>query len=215
MELYERIRRDRRVEPDVSIRELSRRYRVHRRDVRAALASPVPRPRKTPERAAPALGPHEATIRRWLREDLDAPRKQRHTARRIWQRLVAEHGADVGESTVRAFVAVARREVALEAGHVPKVTIVQQHPPTAAEAEVDFGEFDATIGGVVVRVWLFVMRLSHSGRAFAYAYGHEAQEAFFDGHVGAFAWLGGVPGRVRLTQPTDRHRPTRQRGGTH
>jgi transposase len=196
VELYERIRRDRRVEPDVSIRELSRRYRVHRRDVRAALASPVPPPRKTPERASPALGPHEATIRRWLREDLAAPKKQRHTARRIWQRLVAERGADVGESTVRAFVARARAEVALEAGHAPEVAVPQEHPP-AAEAEVDFGEFDATIGGVVVRVWLFVMRLSHSGRAFAHAYGHQAQEAFFDGHARAFAWLGGVPGRVR------------------
>jgi len=196
VELYERIRRDRRVEPDVSIRELSRRYRVHRRDVRAALASPIPPARKTPERAAPALGPYEEIIRGWLREDLDAPVKQRHTARRVWQRLIAEQGADVGESTVRAFVARARAEIALEQGRAPEVTVPQQHPP-AAEAEVDFGEFDAMIAGVVVRLWLFILRLSHSGRAFAYAYGHQAQEAFFDGHVRAFAWLGGVPGRVR------------------
>jgi transposase len=160
------------------------------------LASPIPPLRKVPERVAPALGPYEATIRRWLREDLDAPRKQRHTARRVWQRLVAEEGADVGESTVRAFVAEVRAELALEHRSVADVMVVQEHAP-AAEAEVDFGEFDATIGGVVVRVWLFVLRLSHSGRAFAYAYGHQAQEAFFDGHVRAFAWLDGVPGRVR------------------
>ena len=196
MELYERIRRDRRVEPDVSIRELARRYRVHRRDVRAALASPTPRPRKTPARAAPALGPYEATIRRWLREDLDAPVKQRHTARRVWQRLVAEEGADVAESTVRAFVAKVRGEIALERGQVPEVVVPQEHPP-AAEGEVDFGECYAVIAGDTVKVHLFILRLSHSGRAFAHAYGHQAQEAFFDGHVGAFAWLGGVPGRVR------------------
>jgi transposase len=196
VELYERIRRDRRVDPDVSIRELARRYRVHRRDVRAALASPTPPARKTPERVAPALGPYEATIRRWLRADLDAPVKQRHTARRVWQRLIAEYDADVGESTVRAFVAEVRGELALEQRSVADVVVVQEHPP-AAEAEVDFGEFDATIAGVVVRVWLFVLRLSHSGRAFAHAYGHQAQEAFFDGHVRGFAWLGGVPGRVR------------------
>jgi transposase len=197
VELYERIRRDRRVDPDVSVRELSRRYRVHRRDVRAALASATPSARKTPERVSPALGPHEETIRRWLRQDLDAPPKQRHTARRVWQRLVAERGADVGESTVRAFVARARAELALERGDaVGDVTVPQEHPE-AAESEVDFGEFNARVAGVVVVVYLFVMRLSCSGRAFAYAYAHQAQEAFFDGHVRAFAWFGGVPGRVR------------------
>lgn len=196
MELYERIRRDRRVDPQVSIRELARRYRVHRRDVRAALASATPPPRKTPERSSPALGPYEATIRRWLREDLDAPVKQRHTARRVWQRLIVEHDADVAESTVRAFVAAVRAELSVEQRSVADVIVVQEHPP-AAEAEVDFGEFYATIAGVVVKVHLFVLRLSHSGRVFAHAYGHQAQEAFFDGHVRAFAWLGGVPGRVR------------------
>jgi transposase len=197
VELYERIRRDRRVDPDVSVRELSRRYRVHRRDVRAALASPVPPSRKTSERASPALGPHEETIRQWLRQDLDAPPKQRHTARRVWQRLVVERGADVGESTVRAFVARARAELALERGHAQgQVTVPQEHPP-AAESEVDFGELAASIAGVVVGLYLFVMRLSCSGRAFAYVYAHQAQEAFFDGHVRAFAWFGGVPGRVR------------------
>ena len=197
MELYERIRRDRRVDPRVGIRELSRRYRVHRRDVRAALVSPVPPPRKAAVRVAPALGPHEATIRQWLREDLDAPPKQRHTARRVWQRLVAERGADVGESTVRAFVARVRAELALERGHAEgDVAVPQEHPP-AAESEVDFGELNARIAGLVVGLYLFVMRLSCSGRAFAYAYAHQAQEAFFDGHVRAFAWFGGVPGRVR------------------
>jgi transposase len=197
VELYERIRRDRRVDPRVGIRELSRRYRVHRRDVRQALASAVPPPRKAAVRVSPALGPHEATIRQWLRQDLDAPAKQRHTARRVWQRLVAEHGADVGESTVRAFVAKARAELALEQGHAQgDVTVVQEHP-AAAESEVDFGEFNAVIAGVVVGLYLFVMRLSCSGRAFAYAYAHQAQEAFFDGHVRAFEWFGGVPGRVR------------------
>jgi transposase len=197
VELYERIRRDRRVDPQVGIRELSRRYRVHRRDVRQALASATPPSRKTPVRALPALGPYEATIRGWLRADLDAPPKQRHTARRVWQRLVAEHGADVGESTVRAFVARVRAELALEQGHAEgDVTVPQEHPP-AAESEVDFGEFNAIVAGVVAKLYLFVMRLSCSGRAFAYAYAHQAQEAFFDGHVRAFAHFGGVPGRVR------------------
>jgi len=196
VELYEAIRRDRRLDPGVSVRELSRRHRVHRRDVHRALASAVPPARKTPQRASPALGVHEATIRRWLREDLSAPRKQRHTARRVWQRLIGEEGADVAESTVRAFVAKVRAELAVEVGVAADVAIVQEHL-AGGEAEVDFGEFEACIGGVVVRLFLFIMRLSHSGRAFAFAYGHQAQEAFFDGHVRAFAAFGGVPGRVR------------------
>lgn len=103
MELFERIRRDHRKE-GLSIRTLARRHEVHRRTVRQALASALPPPRVVPPRAAPALGPWKATIDGWLTADLTAPRKQRHTARRVWQRLLDEHGAEVGESTVRAYV---------------------------------------------------------------------------------------------------------------
>lgn len=49
------------------------------------------------------------TIDAWLEADREAPRKQHHTARRVWQRLVDEHRADVGESTVRRYVAEVRR----------------------------------------------------------------------------------------------------------
>ena len=66
-----------------------------------------------------------------------------------------------------------------------------------AEAEVDFGEFYATIAGLVVKCWMFVMRLSHSGKAFHVAFATQAQEAFLEGHVLAFEYFGGVPGRIR------------------
>jgi transposase len=192
VELYDRIRTDRRV-GKLSIRELARRHGVHRRTVREALASATPKDRKPPERGVPALGPHAATVRGWLEADRSAPRKQRHTARRVWQRLVAERGADVAESTVRAFVARVRAEL----GEAERdVAIVQEHAP-GAEAEVDFGEFEAQVAGTVCRLWLFHMRLSHSGRSFAVAYAHQAQEAFFEGHVLAFAAFGGCPARVR------------------
>jgi hypothetical protein len=100
VELFERIRREHRDE-GVGIRALAERHRVHRRTVRQALASAVPPARKTPERPAPALGGHEATVRAWLVEDQAAPPKQRHTARWVWQRLRDERGAVVAESTVR------------------------------------------------------------------------------------------------------------------
>lgn len=193
MEQFEGIRRDRRDE-QLSIRELARRHGVHRRTVRAALVDATPPARKVPERSAPVLGPHEQVVRRWLTEDLDAPRKQRHTARRVWQRLVEEQGADVAESTVRAWVAQLKVEVGLAR---KEVMVPQAHGP-AEEAEVDFGEFRAVIGGVTMRLWMFVLRLSHSGKAVHIAYANQAQESFLDGHVRAFAVLEGVPvGMIR------------------
>lgn len=100
MEQFERIRRDARDE-GLSIRALADKHKVHRRTVRAALADAVPPPRKAPERVAPVLGPHEARVRAWLTKDLEAPKKQRHTARRVWQRLIEEEGVAVAESSVR------------------------------------------------------------------------------------------------------------------
>ncbi len=108
VELYEQIRRSHERE-QLSVRELARRFHVHRRDVRLALASAVPPERKAPQRPAPVLDRWKPTIDMWLEGDRFAPPKQRHTARRVWQRLVEEHGVDVGESTVRRYVAEVRR----------------------------------------------------------------------------------------------------------
>ncbi len=139
VELFEQIRRDRRVEK-LSIRELSDRHHVHRRTVREALANAIPAPRKAyPRRPRPAIDAYVEIIDDWLVKDQGVPGKQRHTARRVWQRLVAEHGASLAEVTVSRYVA--RRRVELGLDRV-EVAVPQTHEP-GAEAEVDFGEFVA------------------------------------------------------------------------
>src|SRR6266508_4384036 len=201
VELFESIRRQHRDE-GLSIRELAQRHHVHRRTVRQALINAVPPQRKAPERAAPALGAHEVTVRAWLEADLEVPRKQRHTARRVWQRLCEEVDAEVAESTVRALVGRIRAELGLDAAACG-VTIPQDHRP-GEEAECDFGEFYAWIAGAQLRLYLFVMRLSFSGRGFVVAFANQAQEAFLEGHVLAFEHFGGVPaGQIRYDNLKD------------
>ena len=193
VELFEQIRRDWRAGGS-SIRELAVRHQVHRRTVRQALASALPPPRKAySPRPRPAIGRYAAIIDGWLLADREVPRKQRHTARRVWQRLVAEHGASVAEVTVSRYVARRRAELGLDQ---VQVMVPQAHEP-GAEAEVDFGEFHAVIAGVLIKLWMFVLRLSCSGRAFHVAFATQAQEAFLEGHVLALEYFGAVPGRVR------------------
>ncbi|MGH3635477.1 MAG: IS21 family transposase [Pseudonocardiaceae bacterium] len=194
VELFEQIRRDERVE-GLSIRQLAQRHGVHRRTVREALISAVPPPRKAySARPRPAIDPYAQIIDSWLLADREVPRKQRHTARRVWQRLIVEHGASLAEVTVSRYVARRRAELGLQ--DRVQVAVPQTHVP-GAEAEVDFGEFSAYLAGVLVKMWMFVMRLSHSGRAFHVAFGTQAQEAFLEGHVAAFTHFSGVPARIR------------------
>lgn len=192
VELFEAIRTDRRRE-QLSVRALAERHQVHRRTVRQALNSAVPPARKSYLRSRPAIGPWIEIIDAWLEGDESVPRKQRHTARRIWQRLGAEHDASLSEVTVSRYVQAWRREHGKTG---VEVVVPQTHEP-GAEAEVDFGEFYAVIGGVSTKCHLFVLRLSASGKAVRVAFTSQGQEAFLEGHVRAFTELGGVPGRIR------------------
>jgi transposase len=192
VEQFAAIRRDHRVE-GLSIRALADRHGVHRRSVRQALDSAVPPPRKTPQRIAPRLEPYKA-IDAMLRSDLDAPKKQRHTARRILARLVDEHGAtDLSYSTVRDHVRKRRPQILAEAGKPLEVGFVPQTHPPAAEGEVDFHDLWVILRGVKTKTALFTMRLSYSGRAAHRAFLTQGQEAFLEGHVHGFERLGGMP----------------------
>jgi transposase len=193
VELFERIRRDREFE-GLSIHALARRYRVHRRTVRHALESAVPPPRKRPEgRPAPKLGEFRGLIDSWLLADREAPPKQRHTAQRVWERLRDEHGVEVSERQVRRYVRQRRRALGLP---VDEVCVPLCHEP-AAEAEVDWGEAKVLIAGVLVKVYLFLMRACFSGACFVAAFGRETQQAFLEAHVAALDWFGGGFGLVR------------------
>lgn len=192
MELFAEIRRDARLE-GVSIRGLAKRYRVGRDTVRQALSDPVPPARKIPVRSSPRLDRFKPAIDAMLIEDTTAPRKQRHTARRILARLIEEHGAqELSYSTVRDYVRIRRAQIDVEAGRRVEVFVPQEHAP-GAEAEVDFGEVYVVLNGMKTKCHMFIFRLSHSGRAIHRIYPTQAQEAFLEGHIEAFKILGGIP----------------------
>ena len=178
---------------DASIRALARRHRVHRRTARQALRSALPPPREPAARAAPQLGPHRATIRAWLVADLSAPRKQRHTARRIWERLVDERGAIVAEPTVRAYVARVRRE--LESGRA-QVSIPQVHPPGEVRRPTS-GRASVWLDGELTELPISLMRLSHLGGRCTSVSRARARRPSSKGHTIAFRRLGGVRRRIR------------------
>jgi Mu transposase, C-terminal domain len=193
VELFAAIRRDARVE-EMSIRELAAKHHVHRRTVRQALASAVPPARKTPRRASPRLERFKGAIDAMLRSDLEAPKKQRHTARRVLARLVDEKGArDLSYSTVRDYVRKRRPQIAAEAGKPTEEGCVPQTHPPAAEGEVDFHDLWVILRGVKIKTALFTMRLSFSGRAAHRASLSQGQEAFLESHAYALERLGGVP----------------------
>lgn len=198
VELFEVIRRDRRV-AGLSIRALAERHGVHRRTVRQALDNADPLPRKTPVRRSARLEPLKKLIDAMLVVDLDAPRKQRHTARRVLARLADEHGAtDLSYSTVRDYVALRRPQIAAAAGRGMETAFVLQTHLPGAEAEVDFGDVWIRLAGVMTKCFLFTLRLSYSGKAVHQVFASQGQEAFIEGHLHAFAVLGGIPtGKIR------------------
>ena len=184
VEMYARVRRACRVE-GMSTREASRVFGLDRKTVRKMLSFSVPpgyRRGKPPRR--PKLGPFTGIIDRILEDDRTSHHKQRHTAKRIFDRLRDEYGFTGGYTIVKDYVR--ERRLRSREMFVPLV-----HSP--GHAQGDFGEAMAVIGGVARKVHFLAFDLPHSDACFVKAYPAETTEAFCDGHNAAVAFFGGVP----------------------
>lgn len=177
-----------------SIRAIAREQGHGREVIRAALAGTEPGPPRyrlrhpKPQPVREAIAP---LVDAWLTADRDVPRKQRHTATRIYHRLVAEHGYAGSERTVRLCVQewkTAHRDDV--AGFVPL-----GYGP-GAEAQCDWGDARVRIGGVEQAAAVFSIRLAYSLKPFVCAFPAARQECFFAAHEAAFALWGGVPQRI-------------------
>jgi len=184
VELYARVRRAVLVN-GMSEREASREFGLARETVRKMLRYSVPPgyQRHKPARR-PKLDQWVAIIDRIMKDDRHQPRKQRHTAKRIFDRLKEEHGFPGGYTIVKDYVRLKRlgqREM-----FVPL-----HHPP--GDAQGDFGEAQVVIAGAECKAHYFVMDLPQSDDSFVMAFPAETTEAFLEGHNHGFRYFGGVP----------------------
>ena len=187
MEIYGRVRRAVRVEGR-SQRAVAREFGLSRETVRKMLQFAVPPgyQRQQPIRR-PKLGPWLGVIDAILDDDKQRPVKQRHTAKRIFERLREEHGFTGGYTIVKDYVRSAEL-------HSREMFIPLTHAP--GEAQADFGEALVVIAGVEQKAHYLAMDLPHSDDCFVMAFPAETTEAFLEGHVRAFAYFGAVPTRI-------------------
>jgi transposase len=194
VEIYGRVRRAVRVEGR-SQRAVAREFGLSRETVRKMLRFAVPPgyQRQQPIRR-PKLGPWVGVIDAILNDDWQRPAKQRHTAKRIFERLKEEHQFTGGYTIVKDYVRTAT--LRSQEMFVPLVHPAGEAQADFGEAQADFGEALVVIAGVEQKAHYLAMDLPHSDDCFVAAFPAETTEAFLEGHVRAFAYFGGVPTRI-------------------
>ena len=187
MEQWHEIRRRVLVE-GVSKRQIIRETGLHFKTLNKILRHSVPPgyQRTTPIRK-PKIGPYLWIIRQILQQDKDLPKKQRHTAKRIWERLRAEYGFTGGYTIVKDAVRDLKRK-----GQEVFMPLV--HRP--GEAQVDFGHAVVKMDGILRKAAFFAMVLPHSDAAFVMAFPRECTETFLEGHLRAFDFFGAISRRI-------------------
>ena len=188
MDQYEFVRTAHRVYGK-NISELARMTGHSRNTVKKAIRGESWGYKERNRQSFPALGSYLPVITEWLKKDKDQPKKQRHTARRIYNRLRTEHGYLGGESTVRRYVRIARLDLGLDPS---SQAFIPCEPDAGREAEVDWGTATAVLAGETVKLKFFCMRSKYSGKHFVRCYPCERQQAFFDAHSKAFEFFGGI-----------------------
>src|SRR5450756_708666 len=184
VELYARVRHAVMIE-GLSERAAAERFGINPRTVSKMLKfSAPPGYRRSKPPCRPKLDDFTTTIDAILAADQKRLKKQRHTAKRIFERVRDEHGFTGGITIVKDYVADWRQRS-------QEMFVPLAHPP--GHAQVDFGEAIGIIGGVRQKMHVFYMDLPHSDAPFMKSYPAEMTESFLDGHVSAFAFFGKVP----------------------
>jgi transposase len=178
----------------MTIRQIARTFGVSRRKVRDALASPEPTPyTRTKPPPAPVLGPFQSVIDQILRDDLDAPTKQRHTAAQIHRRLQDEHAYPGSYPTVRRYVAAHRRR--------SRPTFIPLAHTPGSRLEADFGHIHVDFPDGRRLVPFLVTVWAYSNAPFALALPTERTEAVLEGMVRALEFFGVTPREVWWDNP--------------
>ncbi len=187
VEKYEYIRQSHRVYGK-SIHQIRRETGHSRETIRNALKGEADTYSRRVDQPYPVLGPYRQIIDEWLSGDKEQPKKQRHTARRVYHRLVEEHKFGGSESSVRHYIQEARLRLGVREAKV----FIPLDPVCGMEAEVDWGSAIAFIDGIQTPIKYFCMRSRYSGKHIVRAYLCEKQQAFFDAHIHAFNFFGGI-----------------------
>jgi len=173
---------------DKKIKQIARETGHSKNTVKKVLRGEYSGYKPRTEQPYPVLGPYLSIIDQWLEHDKTRPKKQRHTAVRVFNRLKQEHNFQGAETTVRRYV----REAKLRLGVGAPQVFIPSDPQAGVEGEMDWGRCIAILGGVETRLKLFCMRSKFSGKHFVRCYPCERQQALFDGHIRGVSFFGGV-----------------------